>query len=110
MKDLNANIDSLAGFAHEQKLVARAFDACSVFLNNEAQENGLPHQLNPADVKIRFRSHSLTFESNLLPYPYISTQLDLCVGDEEVGWYKLVVRLDGQNENDYLVFYPEWKS
>jgi hypothetical protein len=110
MKDLSAIADDLTGFAHEQNLVARALDGCSAFLKNEAQENGLPRQLSPSDIKSEFRSHSLTFESSLLSYPYVSTRLDLYAAGEEVGWYKLIVRLDGQNEDDYLVFYPERKD
>lgn len=107
MKDLSFMIENLAEFAREQKLVARALDGCATFLNNESRENGLPRKLSSSDVKMMFRSHALTFESSLLSYPYVSTILDLYVAEEEVGWYKLIVRLDGQAEDDYLVFHPE---
>ncbi len=110
MKDLSTIVDELAEFAREQNLVARALDSCITFLNNEAQEGSLPHQLSPSDVSMRFSSHSLTVESSSLTYPYVCTRLDLYVAEEEVGWYMLVVRLGGQDEDDYLVFYPEWKG
>ena len=110
MKELNTIVDHLAAFAREQKLVARSLEGCSLLLRNEAKGNRLPRRLDPAAVKMNFRSHSLTFESGMLSFPYISTQLDLYVETEEIGWYKLVVRLDGENEDDYLVFYHAWKN
>lgn len=109
MEDLSAIIENLAGFAREQNLVARAYDGCSAFLHDELKEDGLSHNLSPSDAQMKFRSHSLTFESNVLSHPYIATRLDLYSKDQEVGWYKLIVGLDGQDKDDYLVFYPEWK-
>jgi hypothetical protein len=109
MKDLSTIIENLAGFAREQNLVARAFDGCSAFLRNKSKEDNLHDDLNLSHVQMKFRSHSLNFESNVLQHPYIATRLDLYSKDQEVGWYKLIVDLDGQDENDYLVFYPEWK-
>lgn len=106
MEDLNAIADRLTIFAHEHDLAEQAKDSCSKFLHNAAGD-GLPHNLNPSDVRAEFRSHFLTFESSLLPHPFISTRLDLYAGEDEIGWYKLIVRLDGQVENDYLVFHPK---
>lgn len=110
MENVSDIVDRLVEFAREQNLVARTLESCSLFLHNEAKENGLPRKLNPASVEMKFRSHSLTFRNNLLSHPYISTQLDLYVGDEEVGWYKLIVGLNGQAEDDYLMFHPEWRK
>jgi hypothetical protein len=107
MEVLNTIVDQLAMFAREQDLVARAKEGCSKFLHSAAEEDGLPRNLNFSDVRAAFCSHSLTFESSLLPYPFVSTRLDLYAGEDEVGWYKLIVRLDGQAEDDYLVFHPE---
>jgi len=55
---------------------------------------------------MKFRSHSLCFENSLLSYPYFATSLDLYVNEEEVGEYRLIVFLDGQVDDDYLIFYP----
>lgn len=109
MEDLNAIVDRLAAFAREHDLVAQAVVGCSKFLRNTAEENGLPPGLRPADVRAEFRSHSLTFESSSLSHPFVSTRLDLYAGEDEVGWYKRVVRLDGRAEDDYLVFHPVLK-
>lgn len=109
MTDLDHIVVPLAEFARRQNLLERALEGCSRFLEREGRSKRLPRRLDPARVKMNFRSHTLTFESGLLDFPYITTQLDLSVGGEEIGWYKLLVRLNGEEEDDYLVFYPEWK-
>jgi hypothetical protein len=107
MEDLHHIVDRLAEFARRHDLIARAKDGCSKFLRNIAGENDLPRGWSLTDVRQEFRAHTLTFESNVLSYPFVVTQLDLYAGEDEIGWYKLVVRLDGQAEDDYLVFHPD---
>lgn len=109
MTDLDQIVVPLAEFARRQELLARALEGCARFLETEAKGKRLPRRLDPAKVRMNFRSHALTFESSLLDFPYVTTQLDLSVGNEEIGWYKRLVRLNGEEEDDYLVFYPEWK-
>ncbi len=84
MEVLNTIVDQLAMFAREQDLVARAREGCSKVLHSAAEEDGLPRNLNVSDVRTEFRSHSLTLESSLLPYPFVSTRLDLYAGEDEV--------------------------
>jgi len=109
MTDLDYIVASFAEFARRQNLLERALEGCARCLEREANEKRLPRRLDPAKVRMSFRSHALTFESSLLAFPYISTLLDLYVGNDEIGWYKLLVRLNGEEEDDYLVFYPAWK-
>lgn len=106
--DLNIIISNLVEFAREQHLIEQTLDNCLKFLTNEFNENGLPHQWKPSDIEMRFRSHSLVFESGLLSYSYISTMLDLYVNDRDVGDYSLIIGLDGELVDDYLVFHPEY--
>ena len=107
MKDLTTIVNRLGEFGRQHDLIARAKDGCWKFLRNTASENSLPRGLIPSDVRAEFHSHSFTFESSLLSYPFVATQLDLYAGEEEIGGYRLIVRLDGEADDDYLVFHPE---
>jgi hypothetical protein len=106
MEKPNAIVVTLVEFARDHDLIARAKHGCAVYLENSANDGDLPPGSESSDLRMEFRSHSLTFESSLLGYPYIATLLNLYVGDKEVGWYKLIVCLDGRVDDDYLVFYP----
>jgi hypothetical protein len=104
MNELADAVNLLSRHAHAYQLEERAHDGCALFIGNTERESGLPSGLSASDVEARFRSHALFFESSLLGYPYITTQLDLLAGGGQVGFYKLITDLDGQVVDDYLVF------
>lgn len=108
MDDLSEIVNRLTEHARSYQLAERATDGCALLLlNNQEQENGLPEGMSISAIEIRFGSHALFFDKTVLSYPYIVTHLDLLADDERVGFYKLITSLEGQVEDDYLVFDPE---
>jgi len=94
----------LSNFSDEQQLLDRCMRSCRRCLHNTASEDAnFTWQIEKIDQ--RFCSMSLCFRSGLLSYPYVSTNLDLLVGDDEIGTYTLITTLDGEDIDGSLVFY-----
>jgi hypothetical protein len=68
------------------------------------------HKLS--DIKLHFDKQSLVFKHGVLSYPYVSVQIGLYIADPKgihfcnlklIGTYRLIVMLDGEIVDDYLV-------
>lgn len=103
-------VAALAALASAQNLRGRAFEGCGRWLRDGA-ENGLGGW-SADEIEPRFASCSLVFAHGLLGRPFVDTRLDLCVrdpsgvcagGSRPVGYYRLITRLDGTDEDDYFV-------
>lgn len=66
----------------------------------------------PNDIQLHFDNQSLVFKHGVLSYPYIDVQIGLYVADpkgiyfrdlEPIGTYRLIVMLDGEIDDNYLV-------
>jgi hypothetical protein len=106
-------VAALTALAAAQDLRRRAFDACRKWIRDGAAEgpDGL-RGWSAEEIEPHFRSCALYFESGILEYPFVATRLDLCVRDDSgtyfrglrpVGFYRLITRLDGSDEDDYFV-------
>ena len=62
----------------------------------------MPYPL--ATIRFERQSQMFAFYNPQLPYPYIVTTLGLFVGTRAIGDYRLITRLDGTVDDDYLVF------
>ena len=83
------------------ELKARAKKSCLTFLQNESP---LPNGWTPENFMIEFHRIGLIFEQANALAPYFETTLTLHYAGLEVGSYKLITSLDGQDLDDYLVF------
>jgi hypothetical protein len=91
----------LAQLAQRQDLIEQAREGCARWLQNEGRD--IHYALS--DVRLAFRSHALCFAHARLPYPYVETRLDLLIADQEIGYYRLITRLDGSVDDDYFVLH-----
>lgn len=71
--------------------------------------------LASADVQAVFERCALVFTHGILSHPFVETRFGLYVADSEAVWfrglrpvghYRLITRLDGTVEDDYLVLDP----
>ncbi len=90
----------LSQHAAQQELFTRAEESCRQWFRNEPDEK--PYPL--AAIRFERKSQAFAFYNAQLPYPYIITTLRLFVGTREVGDYRLITRLDGTVDDDYLIF------
>jgi hypothetical protein len=116
-------IQNLEQWSQQQKLIELALESCKVSLKNCAIEEAelFPTQNTGADVlrghklsdiQLHFDKQSLVFKHDILSYPYVEIQIGLYVADatgvylrdlEPIGDYNLIVKLDGEIDDDYLV-------
>lgn len=99
--DASEIIERLVRHSVRCNLIARAEEGCRQWFTAPGE---LYYPL--ASIRMQFASQALFFYNALLPYPYIETRLRLWVGEQEVGHYRLLTRLDGQVDGDYLVIDP----
>ena len=120
-------IQNLEKWSSEQHLIENTFDSCKISLQNSAVEDA---ELFPAmntgidiicgwklsEIKLEFDYQSLVFKHGILSYPYIDTQIGLYIDRPEscyfrdlkqIGTYRLIVRLDGEVDDDYLIMDDE---
>jgi hypothetical protein len=106
MDTLHGIVKHLSEWASERRLVQEAMRGCERWFVNES---GTIDGWAVADIRMAFRSQSLCFVSGLLSYPYFVTSLDLFASGEEtegfstIGEYRLITRLDGEVDDDYLI-------
>jgi hypothetical protein len=101
-EELRGIRERLIELADRYDLVSQAKDTCARWLHESADV--LLYAVS--EVSMDFRSHALVFRNAKLSYPYIDTRLDLSFNNREIGHYRLITRLDGSPENDYLIFEP----
>ena len=88
--------------AKKFKLKERAHESCRLFLKSE---DSLPNGWLPEKFGVEFRRCSLVFEHAVVQYPFFETELLLDYDGNEVGRYRLITSVDGEDLDDYLEFY-----
>jgi hypothetical protein len=92
----------LSELASQQRLLERAIEGCEACFQNE--EGGLIAGWSSQELTKTFFAHSLTFQHRL-GWIYLCTELRLIDSSgQEVGSYRLITTLDGDTDDDYLVF------
>ncbi len=96
------DFSGLSARARELGLPERAYAACLRFLSNTQP---LPNGWNPDAFEMRFKSLGFLFAHAFIPEPFFETRLLLFYEGDEVGTYKLVTSLEGEDLDDYLVLH-----
>lgn len=96
-QDLVARVNSIA---EELNLVSKAFEGAQLWINSD--DFDLDNVIK-SNLKLGFRFHKLCFKNERLDYPYIETQLDIYLNENDVGDYSLYSLLDGEAVDDALV-------
>ena len=117
MQDIKQDLCQLA---QQQGLASRAKESCKTLLIDEQKNQGfddsskLISDFDVDDIELKFDRQAFVFKNRLIEYQYIDTQLGLYVqtssGVLQVGHYRLITRLDGEYDDDYLVFYPNFEE
>jgi hypothetical protein len=123
-------IRNLEEWSQEQNLIEKAIECCKASLQNcSIEEAELFSTMNTGagvlrgrqidDIQLHFDKQSLVFKHGVLSCPYIDTQIGLYVADpkglyfrdlEPIGIYRLIVTLDGEIDDDYLVLDDELRE
>ena len=111
-------VTQLNSWADTSGLTDRAIKSCK-FALRACSEDDIEVGVLPLkgwtldEVKVGFVKHSLVFKHYLQTSPFIDTCIGLFVddpdgcfqnGEKPIGRYELISRLDGQIEDDYLIF------
>jgi hypothetical protein len=114
-------IEELQELVKKQNLQEKAIQYCKTALTNSKAEE-IDLNLEPlngyelGNIQLQFKKHSLIFKNNVLTYPYINTTIGLYLINksrkspndlEEIGEYSLITLLDGEIDDDYLLFYDK---
>lgn len=109
-------IKQLRDWSEERSLIEEAYEYCRTSLENNEQEDkeaGLTARWLLGDIQLHFDKQSLVFKHGIFSHPFVDTQIGLYVAAENKGWlrdiqpigrYRLITSLDGQVEDDYLIF------
>jgi hypothetical protein len=116
-------IRALEAWSQEHNLTDRAIESCKVAMQDCAREDAelFPDRNTGPELlagykldefQIHIDSQALIFKNDFLPYPYVDMRIGLYVPDPDgahfrnlkpVGHYRLIVTLDGEINDDYLV-------
>lgn len=97
----------LSNLASQQCLIERAMRGCDKWFENE--EDGLIGGWSCKDFVKEFFTFSLTFKHANWDLVYIDTTLNLLDKDgKEIGYYRLITTLNGEIDDDYLVFHKDY--
>ena len=109
-------VKHLQDWSQERNLVEEAFKCCRASLENnelDDKEAKLTARWKLNDIQLHFDRQSLTFKPSVFSQPFIDTRIGLYVAAESKGWfhhlqpighYRLITSLDGQTEDDDLIF------
>ena len=109
-------VKQLQDWAEERSLIEEAYECCRTFLENnerEDKEAGHTTRWKLSDIQLRFDRQSLVFKHGIFSHSFVDTQIGLYAAAESKGWfrdlqptgrYRLITSLDGQVEDDYLIF------
>jgi hypothetical protein len=123
----DAIIQNLEKWSEENNLIEKTFESCKVSLQRTAiEEDKLFPTMNTGidmirgwklnEIKLELDKQSLIFRHGVLSYPFIVTQIGLYIEEPEsfyfrglkpIGTYKLIVRFDGEVDDDYLIIDDE---
>jgi hypothetical protein len=104
-------VAAMRALADRHDLRRRAEASCRECLRSAAAEGDLAG-LAPEDIQAVFERVALVFDHGVLSHPFVETRFGLYVADPVAGWfrglrpvghYRLITRLDGTDEDDYLV-------
>jgi hypothetical protein len=92
----------ISELASQQHLLERAIESCDACFQNE--EGGLIAGWPSQELTKEFFAYSLTFQQRW-GWIYLCTELRLIDSSgQAVGSYRLITTLDGETDDDYLVF------
>ncbi|MEW6211374.1 MAG: hypothetical protein AB1631_23615 [Acidobacteriota bacterium] len=114
-------IRQLEDLTTRQRLITLAIESCRKALINCAEEDeaiGLKplKGYSLESIQLKFKKQSLVFRHDVFAHPYIETEICLCVEDREgiclndskpIGEYRLISKMDGEIEDDYLSLYND---
>jgi hypothetical protein len=123
-------IQNLEKWSQEQDLIKEAFDSCWTNLHNCATEEAemfptmntgidIIRGWKLSEVKLELDHQSLIFKHGILSYPFVLTQIGLYIEKPKscyfrdlkpIGTYRLIVRIDGEVDDDYLIIDEELRS
>lgn len=92
----------LSDLISQQGLLKRAIEGCEACFQNE--EGGLIAGWSSQELTKEFLAHSITFKHR---WGWVNLYTELRLKDpsgQEVGSYRLITTLDGEPDDDYLVF------
>jgi hypothetical protein len=113
-------IQNLEKWSQEHNLIENTFKSCIVHLHNAATEDAelfgtsidMISGWKLSDIKLELENQSLIFKHGILTYPFIITQIGLYIEEPEscyfrglkpIGTYQLIVTLDGEVDDTYLI-------
>ena len=102
---LDEAVDLLRRTSETQQLVARAQSGFRAWIDEatDEDERDLPAGWSYSEMSAEFQSSTLCFQPALLSYPYVDTRLRIMRKGVEVGYYRFITRLDGEEDDDYFV-------
>lgn len=112
-------IDYLTIWSEKHGLIETAIKSCKKSLENSIKEDQklclvALGGFSMDDIHLHFAGQSLVFKHNILEYPFVETTIELCISDVEgvylldrkpIGRYRLITKLDGEIDDDYLEIY-----
>lgn len=108
-------VAAIRALADRYDLRQRAALSCHECLRSAAADGDLGG-LALEDVQAVYERSALVFDHDILGRPFLETRFGLYVADpaagrfrglRPVGHYRLITRLDGTDEDDYLVLDPQ---
>jgi len=102
MDDLLTRLDSHIA---THRLIERAEEGFRAWLAEPAET--LPGEWVADELHAQPDSIHLCIRPAHVDYPYIDTKLRILRGDEQVGHYRLITKLDGAVADDYFVLLSE---
>jgi len=98
-------VDQLQRICDEQQLITRAHAGFRAWIAEASEEDpsDLPPEWSYSEMTADFPSVALCFQPALVSYPYFDTQLRILRHGTEVGYYRLITTLDGEDDDDYFV-------
>ncbi|GAB5519366.1 MAG: hypothetical protein RhofKO_16170 [Rhodothermales bacterium] len=107
---MNDVLDRLESHIATHRLVERAVAGFNAWVAEARAENTatLPDGWTYDELHVDLDSIHLCFRPAHVDYLYIDTKLRILRGDEQVGHYRLITKLDGTAADDYFVLTPEW--
>jgi hypothetical protein len=106
-----AAVAAMLALAGRYDLRQRSEESCRESLQSVAEDGELG-SLRPADIQVVFERCALVFDHAIVGHPFIETRYGLYVPDSAgvysrglrpIGHYRLITRLEGTDEDDYLV-------
>jgi hypothetical protein len=100
-------VEQLHRASDEHQLIARAHAGFQAWIDEATDDDvrELPEGWSYSEMSAEFKSIALCFRSAHLSYPYFDTQLRIVRSGVDIGYYRLLTRLSGEDDDDYFVIH-----